>query len=162
MNMEEVGSEKFRKMCEEVSFFTAAFGGAEAFQVLTEVLDLYVHGAVPSDEARTLLEGREAIFQASNSWLTCLMPFHSPAAWAAASLEALGDDTLADCAAACADDSDGCSYFSFRPPEDGNPQCYAEYPSNPTAENSYCGEGFDADGRRHHDLWLVGIEHDRD
>ena len=54
-----------------------------------------------------------------------------------------GDDSLAECAAACASDSDGCGYFIFRP--GALSQCYAEYPSNPTAENSYCGEGFDSD-----------------
>merc|ERR1719160_653760 len=54
-----------------------------------------------------------------------------------------GDDSLAECAAACASDSDGCAYFIFRPT--GNTQCYAEYPSNPTADNNYCGEGFDSD-----------------
>ena len=54
-----------------------------------------------------------------------------------------GDDSVAECAAACASDSDGCAYFIFRPT--GNTQCYAEYPSNPTADNNYCGEGFDSD-----------------
>ena len=94
MNMEEVGAEKFRKMVEENSFLGA---GAEEYQVFYKILDLYIHrAAVPSDEVRALLEGREAIFEASNSWLSCLSPFYSPAAWAAASLEALGDDTLAD------------------------------------------------------------------
>ena len=48
-----------------------------------------------------------------------------------------------DCAAACAIDADGCGYFIYRP--GSLSQCYAEYPSNPTAENSYCGEGFDSD-----------------
>jgi len=55
-----------------------------------------------------------------------------------------GEYALADCAAACADCPDGCSYFSYRP--GSKSQCYAEYPSNPTAGNSYCGEGFDSDG----------------
>jgi hypothetical protein len=55
-----------------------------------------------------------------------------------------GEYTLADCAAACADDPDGCSHFSYRP--GSNSQCYAEYPSEPKAGNSYCGEGFDSDG----------------
>ena len=97
MNIEEVGSEKFRKMVEENSFLAGLYGGAEEHQVCFKILDLYIHrAAVPSDEVRALLEGREAIFQASNSWLSCLLPFFSPAAWAAASLEALGDDTLAD------------------------------------------------------------------
>ena len=97
MNMEEVGAEKFRKMVEESSFVAGLYGGTEDQQVFYKILDLYIHrAAVPSDEVRALLEGREAIFQASNSWVSCLLPFHSPAAWAAASLEALGDDTLAD------------------------------------------------------------------
>ena len=54
-----------------------------------------------------------------------------------------GEFTVDDCAAACAADSDGCGYFGYRP--GANSQCYAEYPSNPTAENRYCGEGFDSD-----------------
>jgi hypothetical protein len=54
-----------------------------------------------------------------------------------------GEYTLADCAHACADDPDGCLHFSYRP--GFNSQCYAEYPSEPKAGNSYCGEGFDSD-----------------
>ena len=48
---------------------------------------------------------------------------------------------LADCAASCVGDP-GCSYFIYRRDQR---KCYAEYPSNPTADNSYCEEGFDDD-----------------
>ena len=79
--MEEVGAEKFRKMVEEFSFAAGLFGGAEELQVFCKILDLYIHrAAVPSDEVRALLEGREAIFQASNSWWSCLLPGFLPAA----------------------------------------------------------------------------------
>ena len=65
-----------------------------------------------------------------------------------------GEFTLADCAAACADDSNGCSYFSYRRGADS--QCYAEYPSNSTAENSYCREGFDDDDFDFYRLIITG------
>ena len=96
MGMEEVGAEKFRKMVEEFSM-AGIYGGAEEQQVFYKVLDLYIHrAAVPSDEVRALLEGRAAIFQANNSWLSFLHPFNSTAAKAAGCLEARGCDTLAD------------------------------------------------------------------
>ena len=64
---------------------------------MLKILDLYFRRAAePTDEIRALLEGRAAIFQASNTWYSLLAPFHSPVAWAAACLEAQGDDTLAD------------------------------------------------------------------
>ena len=98
MNMEEVGSEHFCRMVDESSHQLAGvLGGAEDYQLLWQILDLYVHRAAePTDEIRALLEGRAAIFHASNTWYSFLMNFASPVAWAAACLEARGDDTLAD------------------------------------------------------------------
>ena len=61
--------------------------------------------------------------------------------------------SLEDCAAACADDADGCCYFSYRLRVTVH-ECYAEYPSEPysvfaaiyaTVDNSYCGEGLDSE-----------------
>ena len=97
MNMEEVGTEKFRTLVENMPDLASGLGGAEDFEMFWKILDLYVHRtAGPSDEARALLKGREAIFQASNTWHNLLAPFMSPVAWAATCLEAQGDDTLAD------------------------------------------------------------------
>ena len=97
MNMEEVGSEHFRRMLDENSPIAGIFGGAENFKVFGKILDLYVHrDAESTDEVRALLEGREAIFQATNTWASFLIPFSSPVAWAAACLEARGGDALAD------------------------------------------------------------------
>jgi len=97
MNMEEVGTEKFRGMVEESSNLAGLLGGPESYLVFMNILDLYVHRAAePTDEVRALLEDRAAIFQASNTWFSLLGPFISPAAWAAYCLDARGDDTLAD------------------------------------------------------------------